>query len=119
MTLATIAPGMASQRSLYKDVNVTELVDSAPTYVGQRLTVTGTVIDVGQRDGKTAISLLVPVANEDRMEEVMVLYNGSVEDVSGGATLTAWGLGADVYIRGGFACGMTAIPLIDGEILEW
>jgi len=119
MTLATIAPGMASQRSLYQEVNVTELVDDAPTYVGQRLTVTGTVIDVGERDGKTAISLLVPVANEDRMEEVMVLYNGPVQELPGGATLTAWGLGADAYIRGGFACGMMAIPLVEGEILEW
>jgi len=119
MTLATVAPGMASQKSLYQEVNVTDLVDNAPTYTGRRLTVTGTVIDIGERDGKTAISLLVPVANEDRQEEVMVLYGGPVEGLPGGATLTAWGLGADVYIRGGFACGMTAIPLIEGEILEW
>ncbi|MCX6022781.1 MAG: hypothetical protein NTZ05_13855 [Chloroflexi bacterium] len=121
-SIANEAAEIAAARAAdeYRVIAIDELMAHTWRYEGQRVTVTGRLMDIEQTfDGKEYALLDIAIPGDlAHTGDAAIEWDGDKSRLRPGQTMTVWGAVVGTHISGGRACGFTVSPAIRADRLE-
>ncbi len=105
----------------YTAVDVRELVMKESAFKGQRVRLSGSILDCQSGNDSSFLLMHVPAMGQaESGEEIIATYQGHLERLPRGTKATLWGVSDGLQIiTQARCCGITVRPQIKVEILEW